>query len=147
MTDVPSDYIFVEPVPVQQNTTYWYWIEDVSFDGETEIHEPITLEIPYEDTPIIPESYGLQQNYPNPFNPSTSISFALQEDSNVELIIYNIIGRKIKSIFSNQIYADQVNTAVWDGKDADGKEVSSGVYFYKLITDTEEYTNKMLMVK
>ena len=146
-TNYASDYVFIDPVSVVQNTTYWYWIEDVSTDGETEVHEPITLSIPFEDTPIIPATYGLQQNYPNPFNPSTAISFALSEDSDVEVIIYNVKGGKVKTIFNDHVYADQTRTVVWDGNDANGKQVSSGVYFYKLITETKEYQKKMLMVK
>ena len=105
------------------------------------------LSIPFEDTPVTPDTYGLQQNYPNPFNPSTSISFALTEESNVELIIYNVKGEKVKTIFNDHIYADQINSVVWNGKDADGKQVSSGVYFYKLKAGTREYNKKMLMVK
>ena len=136
---------------VEENFTYYYWIESIDNAGEIETFGPITLLIPNDGsdpgTQITPDFYGLRQNYPNPFNPSTSISFAFDKDSNVELIIYNIKGRKIRSIFNDRIYADQINTAVWDGKDVDGKEVSSGVYFYKLITETKEYTRKMLMVK
>ncbi|NQT65839.1 MAG: hypothetical protein HQ554_06640, partial [FCB group bacterium] len=131
-----SDYVYVDTMPVVQNATYWYWIEDVSTDGETVVHEPITLSIPFEDVPITPDTYGLQQNYPNPFNPSTSISFALAEESDVELIIYNIKGAKIRTIFNDHIYADQITSVIWDGNDATGKQVSSGVYFYKLITET-----------
>jgi hypothetical protein len=142
-----SDYIYVDILPVVQNANYWYWIEDVSIDGETEVHDPITLSIPFEDTPVTPENYGLQQNYPNPFNPSTSISFALSEESDVELIIYNVKGEKINTIFNDHIYADQVTTAVWDGNDINGKQVSTGIYLYKLITETKEYSKKMLMVK
>ncbi|MDP8269449.1 MAG: T9SS type A sorting domain-containing protein [Candidatus Tenebribacter davisii] len=146
-TNNASDYIYVDTAPILQNTTYWYWIEDVSTDGETEIHEPITLTIPYEDAPITPDFYGLQQNYPNPFNPSTSISFTLEEESDVQLIIYNVKGEKIKSVFSGHIYADEIGSAVWAGDDENGKQVSSGVYLYKLITDTKEYSKKMLLVK
>ena len=146
-TNYASDYIYVDTEPVVQNSTYWYWIEDVSTDGETVVHEPITLDVPFEDTPNTYEFYGLHQNYPNPFNPSTSISFNLDEDSNVELFIYNVKGEKIKSIFNDHVYADQVNSAIWDGNDSNGKQVSSGVYFYKLITDTKEYQRKMLLVK
>jgi len=146
-TNYASDYVYVDTIPVVQNTIYWYWIEDVSTDGEAVVHEPITLDVPFEDTPNTYEFYGLHQNYPNPFNPSTSISFNLDEDSNVELIIYNVKGEKIKSIFNDHVYADQVNSAIWDGNDANGKQVSSGVYFYKLITDTKEYQRKMLLVK
>ncbi len=146
-TNMATDYIYVDAVPVVQNATYWYWIEDVSTDGETTVHDPITLSIPFEDTPVTPENYGLQQNYPNPFNPSTSISFALAEDSNVELIIYNVKGEKVKIIFNDYVYANQITSVVWNGNDADGKQVSSGVYLYKLKAGTREYNKKMLMVK
>ncbi|MBT4333516.1 MAG: T9SS type A sorting domain-containing protein [Candidatus Cloacimonetes bacterium] len=146
-TNSATDYVYVDIAPVVQNATYWYWIEDVSTDGETELHDPIILSIPFEDTPITPESYGLNQNYPNPFNPSTSISFTLAEDSNVELIIYNAKGKKVKTIFNDPVYTDQINSAIWNGKDASGKQVSSGIYFYKLITETQEYQKKMLLVK
>lgn len=146
-TTTPSDYIYVDVAPVIQNTTYWYWIEDVSSDGESGIHEPITLDIPFDETPPTPDFYGLHQNYPNPFNPSTSISFALDEESIVEVIVYNIKGEKIKTIFNDQVYADQIQIVVWDGKNAADKHVSSGIYFYKLITDTKEYQKKMLLVK
>ena len=146
-TNSPSDYIYEDTIPVMQNTVYWYWIEDVSSDGEAELHEPITLSIPFEDTPIIPDVYGLRQNFPNPFNPSTSISFVLAEDDDVELIIYNVKGEKLKSIYNNHVYADQITTAIWDGNDTVGKPVSSGVYFYRLVTDKKVYQNKMLLVK
>ncbi len=147
----PTDYTFVDMFGVEENFTYYYWIESVDNAGEIETFGPVSLTIPLggtnQGTPITPDSYGLQQNYPNPFNPSTSISFALEEDSNVELIIYNVKGEKVKTIFNDHIFADQINSVIWDGKDTNGKPVSSGVYLYKLITDTKEYTNKMLMVK
>ncbi|MCK5051700.1 MAG: T9SS type A sorting domain-containing protein [Candidatus Cloacimonetes bacterium] len=145
-TNSASDYVYVDTIPVVQNSTYWYWIEDVSFDGETEVHVPITLFIPFEDSPIAPDTYGLHQNYPNPFNPSTSISFALEAESYVELIIYNVKGEKVKQLVRNQLSIGQ-HFVVWDGNDAMGKQVSTGVYFYKLITDTKEYQRKMLLVK
>ena len=52
-----------------------------------------------------------------------------------------------KTIFNDHVYADEITSVVWDGKDASGKQISSGVYFYKLITDTKEYQKKMLLVK
>ncbi|MDP8200980.1 MAG: right-handed parallel beta-helix repeat-containing protein [Candidatus Tenebribacter burtonii] len=148
---VPTDYTFVDMHGVEEDFTYYYWIESVSYSGETEFYGPVSLTIPLSGsnhgTPGTLDIYGLYKNYPNPFNPSTLISFALEEDSNVELIIYNVKGEKIKSIFNDHIYANQVNSVVWYGKDASGKQVSSGVYLYKLITDTKEYSNKMLLVK
>ncbi len=147
-TNSVSDYVYVDNVPVMQNTTYWYWIEDVSTDGETVVHEPITLSIPFEDTPITPDTYGLHQNYPNPFNPSTSISFTLEEDCDVELIIYNIKGAKISTIFNDHVYANDITSAVWDGKDEMDKQVSSGVYLYKLnVNGNTEAVKKCLLIK
>ena len=151
-TNSASDYIYVDTVPVVQNTTYWYWIEDVSTDGETEIHEPITLTVPLEDTPEIPLETGLHQNYPNPFNPSTTISFTLTTESTekVEIEIFNVKGQNIRTypvILSGVEGSASYHSIIWDGKDENGKAVSSGVYFYKLITDTKEYQRKMLLVK
>ena len=144
-TNYASDYVFTDLVPVIQNTTYWYWIEDVATDGETVIHEPITLEIPFEDEPVELDIYGLEQNYPNPFNPSTSISFSLEEYSEVELTIYNMNGQKVKDL---EVVRTGLNgTALWDGTNESQIPVSSGVYFYKLTTDNKVYQKKMLMVK
>ena len=89
----------------------------------------------------------LHPNFPNPFNPSTSISFALEDGSDVKLIIYNVKGEKVKTIFNDRVNADEMTSIIWDGKDANNKDVASGVYFYKLITETQEYSKKMLMVK
>ncbi|MDP8200852.1 MAG: T9SS type A sorting domain-containing protein [Candidatus Tenebribacter burtonii] len=146
-TNYPSDYVYVDDVPVTQNQTYWYWIEDVSLNGSTEVHDPITLTIPLTDNPTIPDMYGLYQNYPNPFNPHTSISFKLEEENDVEVVIYNIKGEKIKTIFKDHVYADHNIITVWDGNDTSGKQVSSGIYFYKLKTENHEKTKRMILLK
>ncbi len=147
----PTNYIYTDVSNVVENTTYYYWIECVDNGGETDNYGYVALFVPEgvinQGIPAVPDDYGLQQNYPNPFNPSTSISFAIAEDGYVELMIYNVKGNKIKTIFYDHIYADQTNTAIWDGKDANGNQVSSGVYFYKLNTGTREYSKKMIIVK
>ncbi|MCD6176581.1 MAG: T9SS type A sorting domain-containing protein [Candidatus Cloacimonetes bacterium] len=150
-TTEPTDYSYTDRYSVEENFTYYYWIESVSNSGETEFFGPISLTIPLggsnSGTPNTSDIYGLYQNYPNPFNPSTSISFALKEDSDVELIIYNVKGEKVKTILNEHVLADEIISSIWDGTDVSGKQVSSGVYFYKLITETKEYSKKMLMVK
>ena len=151
MATEPTNYVYEDRFGVEENATYYYWIESVANNGEAELHGPVSLFIPSEDpghgVPVTSDDYSLKQNFPNPFNPTTSISFALSKDSNVELIIYNIKGEKIKSIFNDQIYADQINSAIWDGRDTTGKQVSVGCYYYKLITDTKIYYKKMIMMK
>ena len=84
-----------------------------------------------EDYPNVATTIGLQNNYPNPFNPTTTISFSLQNNSNVKLSIYNIKGQKVKQLLINQLSAGE-HSVVWDGRDSNGKRVSSGIYFYKL---------------
>ena len=85
-------------------------------------------------------------NYPNPFNPSTMVEFSIQNDSEVELSIFNIKGQKVKQLLNEQLSAGQ-HSAFWNGKDDDGKSVSSGIYFYKLKTGNYEKTKRMVLLK
>lgn len=100
-----------------------------------------------EDNEIIkPIEYNLC-NHPNPFNPSTTITFSLKNSSRVELIIYNIKGQKVKTLVQNQL-AEGSYSMIWNGDDAFGKSVSSGVYFYKLVTDNNTVAvKKMMLIK
>jgi len=86
-------------------------------------------------------------NYPNPFNPTTTISFSIPEIGIVELSVYNIKGQKIRSLLKDQITAGE-HSIVWNGEDASGNKVSSGVYLYKLIAnDKTELVKKCLLLK
>ena len=87
------------------------------------------------------------KNYPNPFNPSTTISFALPQDSKVELSVYNIKGQKVKTI-AKDVFAKGLHKLIWNGKDSSGKEVGSGVYFYKLkVNGKDKSVRKCLLLK
>jgi len=86
-------------------------------------------------------------NYPNPFNPETNIIFSLPGDSNIELDIFNIKGQKIKTLLRDQIEAGE-HSITWNGEDASGKKVSSGVYLYKLkVNDDKEIIKKCMLLK
>lgn len=89
------------------------------------------------------ELYG---NYPNPFNPSTTINFSIEQNQQVELAIYNLKGQKVKQLVCDQVLAGQ-HSVIWNGKNNNGKSVSSGIYFYKLKTDNFEKTKKMILMK
>ena len=151
-TSEPTDYSYRDEHDIIFNVTYWYWLESISISGDAELFGPITLTIPYNDpnsnsTPI-PIEYGLFQNYPNPFNPSTEISFMLTVDSRVELSIYDIEGRKVITLLDNEIVSgEQIHSIVWNGKDQAGKNVSSGIYFYKLSDGENIETRRMLLIK
>ena len=100
----------------------------------------------------LPKEYNLLGNYPNPFNPNTTISYALPYQSSVELIIYDIMGREIKS-FNVSYQSAGYNKLVWDGRNENGEIVSSGVYFYRIsiksLENKESFvkTAKLMMMK
>ena len=86
-------------------------------------------------------------NYPNPFNPSTTIEFSIQNDSDIDLSIYNIKGQKIKAL-ANEHFSKGSNSVIWDGDDENNKPVSSGIYYYKLnVNGKTETVKKCLLLK
>jgi hypothetical protein len=109
----------------------WFEIEPVGSDDEV-------IEVP--------GSFSLNQNYPNPFNPTTTIKFTTANTVNTEIVIYNIKGQKVKQLVSSQLLADQ-HSVVWDGKDENGKSVTSGIYFYKMNSGKFTSTKKMILLK
>jgi hypothetical protein len=99
----------------------------------------------------IPTSYQLSQNYPNPFNPSTNIKFSLPEQSTVKIVIYDLIGRKVKTLINDSRPAGVYNIR-WSGENESNVNVSSGIYFYSLYAvgaDNKKYTSfkKMILLK
>jgi hypothetical protein len=98
---------------------------------------------PENNTLSAPQLHG---NYPNPFNPTTTISFSLPDEQEIELSIYNIKGQKVKQLINGQLTNGQ-HSMTWNGKDTNDKSVSTGIYFYKLKTENDVLTRKMLMLK
>ncbi|MBU8920243.1 MAG: T9SS type A sorting domain-containing protein [Bacteroidales bacterium] len=98
------------------------------------------------DTPDLPQAGFLSQNYPNPFNPSTTIEFGLDKTSPVSLNVYDVAGRLVRIILDETLPAAHY-AEVWDGKDGSGNAVASGVYFYRLETDTITRTRKMVLLR
>lgn len=86
-------------------------------------------------------------NFPNPFNPSTTIEFSIQNNSKVELAIYNIKGQKIKTLAQNDFNKGS-HSIIWNGDNESGNPVSSGIYYYKLdINGKTEAVKKCLLMK
>ena len=103
-------------------------------------------EEPEDETPTINKPM-LYRNYPNPFNPTTTIEFSLVQTSQfVTLEIFNIKGQKVKTLYKG-IAEEGKHSVIWEGKDTNGKSVSSGIYFYKLKTGKKEISRKMLLLK
>ncbi len=89
----------------------------------------------------IPPRFSLEQNYPNPFNPITKITFSLPQNADVKLIVYDLLGREVRSIVNEQLSPGKYTY------DFDGSNLPSGVYYYKLITDDFSETRKMVLLK
>ena len=98
------------------------------------------------DDEKIPFRFKLDQNYPNPFNPSTTIRYQLSVVGRVELTIFNISGQYITTLVKQEQVVGNYQVQ-WDGRDNQGIEVSSGVYFYRLKAEALINTRKMLLVR
>jgi endo-1,3(4)-beta-glucanase len=111
------------------NTMYWIL---------TRIYNPVGItQIGSE----IPERFTLEQNYPNPFNPTTNIKFNIPKGSFVKLAVYDMLGREVAKLVSSELKAGTYNY------DFDGSKLSSGVYFYKLESNSFSETKKMMLIK
>jgi len=108
------------------------------FSGETDIK--------LLDSNLLPKKYLLAQNYPNPFNPVTKIQFMLPKENYVTLSIYNLRGQKIKDLVSERVQPG-IYEKIWDGTDFSGNKVSSGMYIYKLKSNSYSCSKKLLMLK
>jgi hypothetical protein len=102
--------------------------------------------VEYEILPNIPTKYDLSQNFPNPFNPTTRIRFDLPNSVNVQLRIYDILGREVRTLVNDNHGAGSY-TVTWDGKNNAGTLVSSGVYIYQVRAGEFISTKKMLLMK
>jgi hypothetical protein len=160
---------------INQNGLEEYTYDQIVTNGEAEIEDvaigfyALTVELEgtptYNDTLLIDQNMNIEiilvdnnndasevyntsliGNYPNPFNPTTNISFSLANDSAVKIDVYNIKGQLIKTV-ANAEYEAGLHKITWNGKDTNGKKVSSGMYFYKLSTNNYTRVKKMLMLK
>lgn len=101
---------------------------------------------------VVPLDYMLYQNYPNPFNPGTEIRFDIPEYSSVKIIVWNVLGQKVRTLVEANLDPGR-KSVKWDGKDEQGNPVGSGVYFYtmyaKSLEDGREFTmtRKAILMK
>ena len=113
----------------------------------------IPQELPKQQTAVLearrdtePETFHLDQNYPNPFNSGTVIRFDLPQRRILELSIYSLAGQKVTTLIDGLRPAGSY-TVRWDGRDAAGYALASGLYFYRLTTDSFVQTRRMVLMK
>ena len=116
--------------------------------GSDNNHQPVTLSLngSTSNGSQLPAVFALDQNYPNPFNPSTNISFSLPDAAEVTLNIYNVLGQNVVTLVDAHYEAGE-HVVQWDGRNATGSAVSSGIYFYRLTAGTAVTSKKMMMLK
>ena len=95
---------------------------------------------------VLPDRYVLKQNYPNPFNPATSIEFSIPVSENVNLSIYNIEGRLVKTLVNQKMMSGQ-HVIEWNGTNQIGSKVASGMYIYQLKTNKKVLNRTMTFIK
>jgi hypothetical protein len=123
---------------VERGKTYGYHIL-VLEDGEV-----VTS---FESTVSIPSvAFALEQNYPNPFNPSTQIRFSIDRDALVTLSIFDVSGKLVRTLVNRPLAAGSY-TGHWDGRDTQGNEVASGIYFYRLTAAKKSLTRKAVLLR
>ena len=104
----------------------------LKYDITAGINPPVSL---------IPKEYKLEHNYPNPFNPSTTIVYSLPKDDNVQLKIYDVLGNLVSTLINGPVKAGKHEVKF------DGKDLSSGIYFYSLKASNFKQTYKMVLIK
>jgi len=95
---------------------------------------------------ILPSSIALEQNFPNPFNPQTTIRFSLPATAAATVAVFNVCGQKVCTLFDGIATAGE-HSLIWDGTDDNHRPVASGVYFYRLATETESTGRTMVLLK
>lgn len=132
----------------QPNTQYSYWLQSAELNGITNFYGPLNVltQDNAVEPPAIPLVTGIENIYPNPFNPQTTISYELSEPSKVRIQIFNVKGQFITELTRDNLPAGKFKV-VWDGKDMNKRNLGSGVYFCKMMTNKESYLKKMIIMK
>ncbi len=128
------------------------YLPEYDLAGNPRIYDGIIDMGPYENQNVeiginvVPDAITYLYNYPNPFNPTTTINYSIAQEGKTELVIYNIKGQRVKTLVSENQESGHYQV-VWNGKDANNKQVSSGIYFYRLKATDKVLDKKMLMLK
>ncbi|NQV42887.1 MAG: PD40 domain-containing protein [Candidatus Marinimicrobia bacterium] len=151
---VPSELSLISEIDLPEyddeltvDGEYWYRVSAVDIHGnESEASSALNVLVVSIETALLPTEYVLHQNYPNPFNPTTTIHYGLPEESHVSLVIYDVRGIQIQALKSGHQSAGWYDV-VWNGETADGKTISTGIYFARLVAGDYSQVVKMLFLK
>jgi hypothetical protein len=130
---------------VEEDITYWYQLQQIDIDGATQFFGPISMSTSSAISHV-PQLFDFYENYPNPFNPSTTLQFDLPSSEHVLMEIFDISGKKVKTLVDEQLSAGSY-PVLWDGTNFDNQQVSAGAYFCRIIAGSFQQVNKMMLLK
>ena len=133
-------FVTAEKVDERRRSTVVLEVKDVA--GNTTTCDPVVTTVSSE----VPEAFDLAPNYPNPFNPTTRIAFKLAEASDLRLAVYDALGREVALLVSDQMEAGSYEVE-WEGTDASGRVLPSGVYLYRMEAGSFSQSRTMTLVK
>ncbi len=132
-----NEYLYSDPLA--SANFVWYKLQDVSYNGAAVMHSAVRVS-PFENK--LPQNIQIFQNYPNPFNPTTAISYRLPAFSSVELVVYNLLGEKVRTLVKERQEAGTYSLTF------NAAGLASGVYVYRLKTSNGiVLTKKMLLLQ
>ena len=140
--DMPDVDIEVEDVGA-----YEYWVTAVDLSGlESDPSNSVSAVLSADEALGLPTEFALNQNYPNPFNPSTQIQYALPEETRVVISIYDLMGRKVRTLV-NDVQDAGYRSVMWNATNDMGRLVSAGVYIYSIQAGDFIQNRKMVLMK
>ncbi len=139
-TSQQSCYAYTD-AQTESGATYAYRLSDVSVNGEQHTYKSVSVE-----TEALPQTTQLDKAYPNPFNPQTRITYHLANATNVEIVVYDMLGRKVRDLYTGKQTAGSYEID-WNGTDKAGNLVPSGAYFVKMNADHRTLVEKVLFIK
>ena len=138
---------FYTDTDVSQDDAYQYWVTTVDQSGlESEASSIVSAVLAADDNLGMPTEFALKQNYPNPFNPSTQIQYALPSETRVVISIYDITGRKVRTLV-NEVQSPGYKNVMWNATNEIGRPVSAGMYIYSIQAGDFIQNKKMVLMK
>ena len=153
-----STYVYSETIEdtsmvitLADNSQYYWLVEALDSDGfivgsNNNTSNVIVVGTLAIDGDLIPVEFALRQNYPNPFNPVTTLRYNLPEQTHVNITVYDMFGRKVRTILNQTQYAGY-RSVIWDATNDYGKPVSAGIYLYQIQAGENISTKKMVLLK
>jgi hypothetical protein len=134
-TTEPQDYSYPDRIEVKT----WYRLKQIDYDGASS-YSPVV-----EASPGLNNNFTLHQNYPNPFAEWTSIKYSMALESDISILVHDVLGRVVKQLV-NERESSGAHEVIWDGTDAEGRAVASGSYFMVIRTG-DQILNRVLHVQ